>query len=274
MKLPNSPSLFTIIGVLLGVSADQVIELSFGLYDRVQSQQQATIERQHANIERIIEVWNADGTVGEKAVFTGVLVQSGMVPPSTACSLVAYALSTEDRVAVFRSLASTFPAEARSELFVNPECNLTASYTTPVGLVEQSDSVVETGEAVSCPSGRVFTQFGSVEHMDFGRQLQSFATGRPFEITAPEHIDGFDTENVVVRYFDREKENAAAEWHDYLERVMPEIDFKYAYVPGFDDVVGGRDQFELWWPQRREVPSSLNEIECLASSETKGTKLA
>lgn len=263
--MTNSRGLFTVIGMLLGLGADQLIELGFGVYDRRESFQQAIIEQQHINIDRVIEVWNEQGNINEKAVFTAVLVQSGMVPASTACSLVAYALSTNDRDAVYRSLAATFPIEQRTELFASPECDINA-YVSPTGLVEQSPTLPSHGNnLVTCPTGRLYTQFGLLDQISFGRQLQSFLTDQPFEITVPEHVDGFDARHAVIRYFDRDMETQAAAWHDYLEIVLPDIDLKYAFVPGFETALSGRDQFELWWPSSIQVPGEFSEAGCVDS---------
>lgn len=263
-KSSSSMGLFTAVGFILGIGGAEVFDFSLDIFDRWAENNKITIDRQHSNIERVIEIWDKDGDTQQKAVFTGVLVQSEMVPKDTACSLIAYALTSPNQNEVYRSLISVFPENVRDELFVKAECDLD-NYISPPDLDSDRDPSPSPTGRLECPTGILFTQFGERQQIDFGRELQAVSPMRSdsrFEITAPEHIDGFDAENITIRYFIREKKRQARQWHDYLEAILPEVDVKYAYLSGFEGNLFDEDQFELWWPSSKPVPDGLNEIKC------------
>ncbi len=127
----TSKGLFAALGVILGLGGSQAADLVFGAYDRWHVASADEIRRQHENIERVIGVWRSGAPTEEKAILTGVLVQSGMVLKKTACSLVAFALTRDVDRRIPILLSSVFSQEERQEYFPREDCSLERHIDAP-----------------------------------------------------------------------------------------------------------------------------------------------
>ncbi len=253
------------LGLVFGLSADKVIDTTFGIYDRQEKAIDSEYSNKRENLLKLVEYWSAEGEVRDKVLYTAILAQGGLLPDESICSVIAYAIDTNGYEQVNRVLSSAFTKEFRAEHLTQPQCDVD-SYINPaaetVVVVDTGPKPAATGSLV-CPTGALFTQFGAKNGVDFGKTLATSRVG--FTIEAPEYIDGFDAKHVVIRYFHEPDAKIASQWHDYFQATWPDIDFKYAYIQGFEDRIGPA-RFELWWPNSIPPAEPKAFVDCGAAA--------
>lgn len=258
--------LFAAFGVVLGISAEKAVDLVLGGYDRLHQLQTEELQRQRDNVKSVIAVWSdeKETSVERKSVYTAVLLQNGMVPEATACSLVAYAMnqtpaaSPASSPSVVNTLTRILSPEFVTANFNKDPCNIVA-YVAATGATTIEPPKLSKSLDPACPSGTMFTQFGKAEQIAFGRSLKHSRGG--FTITAPELVKGFDAKEIAIRTFHEADKNAAEKWYGLLLASFPDLPFSIKILHGYEDRILA-DQFELWWPASIAVPAKGNLVAC------------
>lgn len=184
------------------------------------------------------------------AIYAAMMTGGGLIPRDLGCSIVGLALFTgKGKPDVFNGVIAALPASVVDKDFASAPCDL-KGYGSPAVV---SDAPAQTTGRDNCPTGKLYTQFGSQDQLTAGKQLKAvFAGAVPKAVvTSPEIVAQFDSASPVVRYFFREKEEAARLWQAAIETAIPGVDVKYAYIPGYEAAIGSdsQDTFELWWPK-------------------------
>jgi hypothetical protein len=240
------------IGVVVGLVSDKVIELGFGVFDRANIYSSQEYKKKQDNLKSILDYWNNQNNFETKAIYLSMYVKSGLVDGDMACPLISFAMSSDPERKIARALLTTFGSEYIFANLDKGHCDL-AKYLIDSSVDESSkggDSV-NADKAISCPTGTLYTQFGAESAMDAARRLTRRENA--FSITEPDFVEGYDGKYPVIRYFNKSDEGAAKAWHDYLERNIPKVDFKYAELSGYEASVKPKT-FELWWPKSTSVP--------------------
>ncbi len=48
-----------------------------------------------------------------------------------------------------------------------------------------------------------------------------------------------------------------------MEAMLKGIDVKYAFIPGYEERMRGRERFELWWPKSVALPEDYAVPSCV-----------
>jgi hypothetical protein len=210
----------------------------------------STIQQKNVELAMQVSESHLEDNPEQVAIYAAIMAGGGLIPRDLGCSIVGLALFTgKGKPDVFNGVIAALPASVVDKDFSSAPCNL-KGFSAPAVV---SDAPAQTTGQDNCPTGKLYTQLGRHEQQTAGKQLKAaFAAAVPKAVvTSPEIVAQFDAANPVVRYFFREKEDAARLWQAAIETAIPGVDVKYAYIPGYEAAIGSdsQDTFELWWPK-------------------------
>lgn len=230
-------------------------------------------DRDQKNVALILQTNEAQlrDSPAHAAIYAALMVDGKLIDEKLGCDLVGLALFTgKSTREIFIDVVNALSPEEIATRYSSPPCNL-AKIATPPAEVDTIDEQPLPAATAQCPPGRLFTQFGAEEQRAFGTQLQkAVAQGNlgGARVEAPEVVKGFDAKNPVVRYFFTDRQEAARSWQSLLEAMIPGIDVKFAYTPGYEAAFSSdrKDTFELWWPKGLATPASIGAPVCAVAA--------